>query len=51
MGGRKGEAVPFIAYCMKEKEIGWMSYIDLMKEKARQDLKTIVLPETMIKGH
>ena len=23
-----------------------MSYIDLMKEKARQDLKTIVLPET-----
>ena len=30
----------------KEKENGWMSYIDLMKEKARQDLKTIVLPET-----
>lgn len=28
-----------------EQEIGNMSYIDLIKDRARQDLKTIVLPE------
>ncbi len=33
-------------YISLEKEIWGMSYIDLMKEKARQDIKTIVLPET-----